>query len=183
MRRVDQMQEHDDASMAISAKRVRNVCRGALIVSAVLLVAVAIATFFVLGVFAGVVMNHDVSSMSSVGADLPGIMLALLMLVLCVLFFFDLSRGLSPFTRRQARRLRIAAVLTIAYAIFGVITSVTFRAVMQGGFEIGVFTAPHQLFAEINVQLWPFFAAFFLWALSYVFEYGTSLKDLADDTI
>jgi hypothetical protein len=102
-----------------------------------------------------------------------GALSAILYLILA-LFFRSLASGNPPFTLEQARRLRIAAVLLVADAFFGLVSIPGATSLPSVG--------PIQLPAPTpTFDLRSFALAALLLVISYAFEYGERLQDDSDE--
>lgn len=101
--------------------------------------------------------------------------------------FLDIAKGQSPFTEAQAGRLRIAAVLQGAHAVFVTLTS---PAIINAlglseavfGISIGASSAATSMrFIPINVG--DIVLAIVLFCAALIVEYGSLLQKLSDDTL
>lgn len=184
MNRLPDMRTDSDETLQ-SALRIRKACKVLFLLSLVLLVVAAVLTGFILYAFLHIlqVAAYDYPSVLSSSSSLIGSLLVLLLLVLCTLLFRDLSKGLPPFSRRQAKRLRVAAYGVLAFGILQMLASPELHQLL-GTFEAPVvYDSPSNRFVQANIQIWPFFVSFFVWALAYVFEYGILIQDLSDNTV
>lgn len=96
--------------------------------------------------------------------------------------FRDIARGDSPFTLKQANRLKILGFLLIADVIIALVSSVFPVALVQ----VGIFTvgAP-EVDSGVNVYLKmsSIIQAIIAFAFAEIFKYGALLQQLSDDTI
>lgn len=87
--------------------------------------------------------------------------------------FSDASKGRSPFTMLQVRRLRVVSAFFLVYAVLEVVlTSVV--PFMAGGVDEGFVP---------TLNLFPFVASAVIFAFSFVFKYGVLLQEFSDETI
>lgn len=91
--------------------------------------------------------------------------------------FSDTSKGQSPFTMLQVKRLRLVAIALLAYAVleFGMTCSATFMK--QGWMDASAGNVSPTL------NLFPLVAAAVVFAFSFVFKYGVLLQELSDETL
>ncbi len=97
--------------------------------------------------------------------------------------FNDIAALRSPFSRHQANRFRLAGVLmVIKFALLLVASILPEAAVQVGEVSFGfpaVSDAPGSPVLDFSSLLW----AVVLFGLSYIFQYGTLLQELSDDTV
>lgn len=101
--------------------------------------------------------------------------------------FCDISKEASPFTRKQARRLRIAAVLWVAHAIVVALSSPAFLAAVSlddvvFGATVGYGTTT-ELGSFIPINVGDIVLAVVLFCAALIVEYGSLLQQLSDDTL
>lgn len=97
--------------------------------------------------------------------------------------FDDIAALRSPFSRRQAKRFRLAGVLMVVKFVLLLVASVLPTVALQVG-EVSfgfpaVSDAPGSPVLDFSSLLW----AVVLFGLSYIFQYGTLLQELSDDTV
>lgn len=95
--------------------------------------------------------------------------------------FRDVSRGESPFSEKQARRIRFISWLLFIYAI---VDSFAPKGVVvaAGNIDTDVLVARFETeYTAINVGM--FVSAIIFYFLSSVFKYGVELQELSDDVI
>lgn len=108
----------------------------------------------------------------------------ILLLVLCIIrkIFSSISKGISPFTTAQAKRIKWVGWLFIAGFILDLIVSaVAFPGVQYGQFTASLSTDASPVSIKINVSM--LVAAFCAFCLARVFQYGELLQRLSDDTV
>ena len=98
---------------------------------------------------------------------------------LCLIrIFSDASKGSSPFTMVQVRRLRLVAGSLLLYGVLEFVMTIAVSSAQQG-------------FANMTLNwrscyyqsIFPLVAAAVVFAFSFVFKYGVLLQELSDDTI
>ena len=120
--------------------------------------------------------DNPVSGFALVNYALCGVAMAMTCITL-IKIFSDTSKGQSPFTMLQVRRLRLVAISLLSYAVleFGMTCSAAFMK--QGWMDASVGGA----FPTLN--LFPIIAAAVVFAFSFVFKYGVLLQELSDETL
>lgn len=103
----------------------------------------------------------------------------LAMVIICVTLiqiFSDASKGRSPFTLLQVRRLRLVSATLLAYAVleFGMTLCASFMQQDSSGFP---------MHGTPTLNLFPIVAAAVVFAFSFVFKYGVLLQEFSDDTL
>ena len=99
----------------------------------------------------------------------------------------DISKGRTPFTLQNARRLLLLALVLLLYAIIEAIsTSVDSQFVLSFGsnmVEVGM--PSHDLASNsgTTLNLFPLLMSAMFFALSYVFKYGVLLQQESDETL
>lgn len=101
--------------------------------------------------------------------------------------FCDIASGASPFTSRQAKRLRVAGVLSLIHAFVCAISSPAFLVTMglEGaalGATIGSASAEGAM-RFIPVNAGDIVLAVVLFCAALIVEYGSLLQQLSDDTL
>ena len=115
-----------------------------------------------------------------------GAMGGLIAFILRVAFlvFDDVSKGESPFTKRQVKRIRWVAYALLIYAVIDMLFPTGEAFLMQEGnfhFAYSVTNGPNNPSISINVGALA--TAIIFYCLSLVFEYGTLLQQLSDETL
>lgn len=106
------------------------------------------------------------------------------LLRIAVLIFDDVSKGESPFSIRQVKRIRLAAILFLAYVVLEMIfPSGQSSLVQQGDFQVNYWVADRSEHTSIQINFGMLGAAIIFYCLSLVFEYGTLLQQLSDETL
>lgn len=155
----------------------------------VLLVGILVATGAILAftLCSGAVQDNVISIASSCLKMVLESSVLFFMVWVLLSIFKDISKGSSPFTRRQARRLRIAALLQIAHAAFSAVMSpvvleiMGFEAVALGAMVGSSSTEGMARFIPINVG--DIVLAVVLFCAALIVEYGSLLQQLSDDTL
>lgn len=104
-----------------------------------------------------------------------GFVMATICIVL-IQVFGDASRGQSPFTMTQVKRLRIVSFSLIAYAILELLMNNS-APFIQSGFILGAAEG------AATINLFPIVSAAVIYAFSFVFKYGVLLQKLSDETL
>ncbi len=85
--------------------------------------------------------------------------------------FKDLSKGVSPFHADQIKRLKGIANKSIGIAIMNIIISVYLTVAMKAGR------------VDISISLTSILFPIIIYFLAYIFEYGSELQQLSDETL
>lgn len=125
--------------------------------------------------------SFDSNSINNVGyLNLPALVMYVfscaVMAVTCVTLikiFSDASKGCSPFTMIQVRRLRLMAAALLVYAIL------EFAITYCSSFARQDWAGP----SVATVDLFAIIAAAVVFAFSFVFKYGILLQKLSDETL
>lgn len=120
--------------------------------------------------------DNPVTIVTLLGYVLCGIAMVAICVTL-IKIFSDSSKGLSPFTMLQARRLKTLAVELLIYAAleFGLTCA---ASMSQQGWMNGSTSG-----VSPTLNLFPFVAAAVIFAFSFVFKYGVLLQKLSDETL
>lgn len=106
------------------------------------------------------------------------------LLRIAVLIFDDVAKGESPFSMRQVKRIRLAALLFLVYVVLEMVfPSGQSSLVQQGDFQVNYWVADRSENASIQINFGMLGAAIIFYCLSLVFEYGTLLQQLSDETL
>ena len=93
----------------------------------------------------------------------------------------DVSKSKSPFSTVQIKRIRLLAILFVAYGVFDSLLSSNVSSMLAlNGMWFGSTTATSTAEITIALNFTAFIAAVIIFALSIVFEYGTNLQQQAD---
>ena len=94
--------------------------------------------------------------------------------------FRDISRGESPFTAKQVKRLDVVAFLILGYAVFDGFLAICLAQIpfVQSS-TVGVDSGNSPV--NVNIGLFAFSALLF--AFSSIFKYGILLQEESDDTV
>lgn len=161
--------------------KTRKICRLISIAMIALFAFLCIWWLVSIGVMACSLLNPSFSDNPVNGITLViYVLCGIAMAVICVILikiFSDTSKGQSPFTMLQVRRLRLVAIALLAYVVleFGMTCSAAFMK--QGWLDTTMgSTSP-------TLNLFPLVAAAVVFAFSYVFKYGVLLQEFSDDAI
>lgn len=95
--------------------------------------------------------------------------------------FSDVSKGATPFTLKQVKRLRLIAILLVVYALLDFV--ITYNSVL---FQMDTLNSGYVSTsgsAIVTVNFAPLIAAAVVFAFSFVFKYGVLLQEFSDDTV
>lgn len=115
-----------------------------------------------------------------------GVMGAIIAFVLWIAYrvFDDVSKGESPFSRVQVKRIRWVAYVLLLYAVIDMLFPTGEAFLMQEGsfhFAYTVANGPNN--PSISINIGTLATAIIFYCLSLVFEYGTLLQQLSDETL
>ncbi|MCL1799121.1 MAG: hypothetical protein FWG23_05235 [Eggerthellaceae bacterium] len=110
--------------------------------------------------------------------------LVCLSLIIAIRAFSDVIAGESPFTLKQAKRLRTLGTVFLLLAVAEALLSVLFGplsygAELPGGGLIGLVTVESSM---ISVNLSMLIVAVMCYGFAVIFKYGILLQQLSDDT-
>lgn len=103
------------------------------------------------------------------------------MLIVFIKILSDVSKGESPFTMMQVKRLRTIAGLLLLYGVLDFAVSLNTAAVQLSGLDAGYISVSGNAIVFLNLS--PLIAAAVVFAFSFVFKYGVLLQELSDDTL
>lgn len=109
--------------------------------------------------------------------------LVLGVLAMLKLIFKDAVNSETPFTEKQADRLRFIAFLALMFALleFAFTLGVTFEVVPRIGYDVIVNRGSTEPVISINVGVLVFSAI--MYSLSAIFRYAALLQQLSDETV
>lgn len=170
-----------------SLTRVRRVCT--LITVALKVILVVTCIYWVISTLLMCYSLVNPGSFSFLGAtSVLNILLFILydvaigsMFVVFIRIFSSASRGESPFTLDQVKRLRTIAVLLLLCAVLDFGITVDGSLFQYGGVNIGYISTSDTMIFPINFGL--LISAAVVFAFSFVFKYGVLLQELSDDTL
>lgn len=97
--------------------------------------------------------------------------------------FDDISKGNSPFTLAQARRMQVIGVLLLLGVVLGnVLPLIPVPYSEIGDLSAGIFSASSSS-AGVKIELTSVLWAIVCFSFSYVFRYGALLQQLSDETV
>ena len=107
--------------------------------------------------------------------------LVLGVLAMLKLIFKDAVNSETPFTEKQADRLRFIAFLALMFALLAFTLGVTFEVVPRIGYDVIVNRGSTEPVISINVGVLVFSAI--MYSLSAIFRYAALLQQLSDETV
>ena len=107
--------------------------------------------------------------------------LVLGVLAMLKLIFKDAVNSETPFTEKQADRLRFIAFLALMFALLEFALGVTFEVVPRIGYDVIVNRGSTEPVISINVGVLVFSAI--MYSLSAIFRYAALLQQLSDETV
>lgn len=113
-----------------------------------------------------------------------GFLIAVLLRI-ATLVFDDVSKGESPFSKRQVKRIRWASFIFLAYAVVEMFFPQGHSSLVQDSdLYVGYWISSNSTgSAPMSINLGMLGAAIIFYCLSLVFEYGTLLQQLSDETL
>ena len=111
---------------------------------------------------------------------LHGVVIALL-IILLICIFSDATKGESPFTMSQVKRLRMIAGLLLAYAILDFLITQNNALLNYGQLDAGYISTSDSSIIQVNFG--PLILAGAVFAFSFVFKYGVLLQEFSDETL
>lgn len=102
--------------------------------------------------------------------------------LLCAFVAYDVSRGRTPFSRKQIRRVSAAACLMLAFTALSFVWEplTTLLLISSNALTVGFEGESSSVDFRINFGALVAAGAFFLF--SYILSYGKTLQELADET-
>lgn len=95
--------------------------------------------------------------------------------------FSDIAKGLTPFSRKQVNRIRLASILIFASALSETFLSPSFLAlIFNSNLEIGFVV---ESFGPIPISVSSILLSVIFFCISLAFQYGTELQELSNDTV
>lgn len=102
-------------------------------------------------------------------------------LLLAGLIFRDVSKGETPFTYKQAKRIRVIAWLLLIYALLEAFLPT--GVLMYQSLGNSVFGIEHGATFSPSIKVGTIVVSLVVFFLSTVFKYGVKLQELSDDTV
>jgi len=150
-----------------------------------LILAIFITVFFLLVAIA-MILNASMPDEPSVSFGIGTIASAIIEGTVFSLSFFigssmfkDISKGETPFSDKQVKRILIVATLVLCYAVFSTIFDNAFPEIFVSSSVVGMDRGSNP--TTINLGAFSFSAL--LYAFSAIFKYGILLQEESDDTI
>ena len=173
------LMDADVKETELSLDRTNKVCK--FICALMKLVFALVCIWWVATIIVMTIALFDSNSINNVGyLNLPALVMYVfsraVMAVTCVTLikiFSDASKGCSPFTMIQVRRLRLMAAALLVYAIL------EFAITYCSSFARQDWAGP----SVATVDLFAIIAAAVVFAFSFVFKYGILLQKLSDETL
>lgn len=178
----------ESAQTEISLAQVNKVCRGICIATKVIfaifclfwiIAAASMAWSLAVDGFLG---NPDNNIFNMALHIARGAIVVILYLIM-IRVLEDTVHGESPFTMKQAKRLRKAALALIIYAVLGIVLGYCSALMQMNGFSSGYISSTASGNVIMTIDFAPFIAAAAVFAFSYVFKYGVLLQELSDETL
>lgn len=182
----------ETAAIERSATNLRNVARWLYWVFSVLFWVALMGSGFVLFLIIASSVSDSASmgliqlAVSSVKYALEAL-IVLFMIWIAKSIFRDMKAGKSPFTRDEARKIKIAALLQVLHAVFvslaspAVLSAVGFQDIAVGA-SIGA-TSVTSAMRFIPINMGDIVLAIVLFCAALIVEYGSLLQQLSDDTV
>lgn len=104
-----------------------------------------------------------------------------IMFLIFIAMFSDASKGESPFTMAQVRRLRLISAMLVLYVIVDSVASLGIPFTQVNSVDLGYASVTGNTIIPINFA--PIIAAAVVFAFSFVFKYGVLLQEFSDDAI
>lgn len=104
-----------------------------------------------------------------------------IMFIVFIKILSDVSKGESPFTMMQVKRLHMIAGLLLLYGVLDFAVSLNTAAAQLSGLDTGYISVNGNAIVFLNFA--PLIAAAVVFAFSFVFKYGVLLQELSDDTL
>lgn len=142
----------------------------------------------------------SISWLVSVGSIIAALLEAsngalLLKLILCIAYgavvatmfvafsrvFLEVSKGDSPFTLTQVKRLRVIAALLVVYGVLDNAITNCVALMQANGVNAGYISTNSDTI--VSIYFAPFIIAAVVFAFSFVFKYGVLLQKFSDETL
>lgn len=181
------MADEEGSETRTSLERINKVCKGISIVLKIVFFVICI--FWLFSAFSLILsfVNSLGTGEASVSGIVPvflhiarGIIIVTLFVALMSLFS-EAAKGESPFTLKQAKRLRMTAYILVVYGILEVLLSANAAVLYYEGINSGFVSADSSAIIAVNFA--PFIAAAVVFAFSFVFQYGVLLQEFSDETL
>ncbi|MEC4176246.1 hypothetical protein VIN30_07270 [Adlercreutzia sp. R7] len=162
----------------------RKVCQG---IKCVFIVALVLYSLTLVVSLVGVIAGGMGQSISNVASAFIYVafhgLLIVAFLYLMVRIFAEVGYGSPPFSEKQANRLRLIAILALAFAILELVytASMSYSIIPEVGYSIGINDAYPADSINLNVGMLAFSAI--MYSLSALFRYAALLQQLSDDTV
>ncbi|MRX83540.1 hypothetical protein [Eggerthella guodeyinii] len=172
-------------SRMAKASRVIAIALRAIFVATCIFVVLLLALYFYqLGTFDGEI--DIVALLTSIAYHVLTAAVSCLILFVAIKVFDDIARGTSPFTEKQASRIRLIGILLVAGVVLD-IPSLVIDPLMVQSSQVHLGIGPAQDSPtgnpELRVNMPLVYGAALSFFLSYVFKYGALLQRLSDDTV
>lgn len=109
--------------------------------------------------------------------------IVVVLFVIMIRVLEDAVHGESPFTLKQAGRLKKAAIALVIYAVLGIILGYCSTLLQMNGFSSGFISSDGPGNVIMPIDFAPFIAAAAVFVFSCVFKYGVLLQELSDETL
>lgn len=170
-----------------SLTKIRKVCSSLCVALKVLFLVFCVGWLFSSGAILYSLINPD--SFDAVSNSTPlnvvfclayGAIVAI-MFSIFIAMFSDASKGESPFTMVQVRRLRLISAMLLLYVVVDSIASLGIPFTQVNSVDLGYASVTGNTIIPINFA--PIIAAAVVFAFSFVFKYGVLLQEFSDDAI
>jgi hypothetical protein len=156
-------------------------CRVLLVLVAFVLV--SMVALFLLQIALGHPFQYSISVKMLI-YGIPTCLLAISFLKVVADIFKEIVGGVAPFNERQARRVRLLAYLLFVKVVLEAVLSVGTSMIAQvGTYNITYIDSGGVNGLSLSVDLGALFMGVLMLCLSLVFEYGSLLQKMTDETV
>ncbi|WP_143412158.1 hypothetical protein [Arabiibacter massiliensis] len=178
---------NDLKETAQSLAKVKSICSFIAVTLKIVFPIVCLYWAFTVILIIGTLVNPDAFDFFGT-SDLTSTLLYLLyditiaaMFVTFIKIFSDASKGESPFTLLQVKRLRVLALLLLLCGIIDISATASASIMQYGNVDAGYYSTTDNIVIPINFA--PFITAAVIFAFSFVFKYGVLLQEFTDETL
>lgn len=178
------MLEADLAEANSSLKHIRKICQAISIGLRAIFILICIYwVVVVVSMLAALLQPGSVDGDASALSVLLYIAYGIIIAILFVIFriFSSTSKGESPFSMKQVKRLRMISCLLLLYAVLDSAITLNTAAMQLETFNSGYISTNESTVLTLNFA--PFVAAAVVYAFSFVFKYGVLLQEFSDETL
>lgn len=182
------MQNQEYIQTETSLAQVNKVCRG--ICTATKVIFVVFCIFWIIATVSmafslvneGLFGNSD-NNIFNIALHVARGAIVVVLYLIMIHILEDTVHGQSPFTMKQAKRLKMAAFALVVYAVLGIILGYCSSLLQVNGFSSGYISTDGTTNAIMPIDFSSLIAAAAVFAFSYVFKYGVLLQELSDETL